>query len=204
MPLVELFRKHRAGVVQALLITIGPFTASSIFLTFTVSYAVQIGFPTSSVLRAAVICQAISIPCIIGFGALSDKIGRRRQAWIGAVGLAISAIALFPLINTRSLTGLYLGWLFMYVCWAMIFSIAPSLYSELFSTGTRYTGLSLGWQLAGAVGGGLTPVIASSLLLAAGGPPHTWLIAVYVVITCACTFAGAVLSPKREAATPLN
>ncbi|MGQ4512954.1 MFS transporter [Streptomyces sp. DW26H14] len=196
VPLLELLQKNKRGVAQALLITIGPFTASSIFLTFSVTYAVQIGYATDTVLHAAIICQAVSIPCILAFGALSDRVGRRRLCSIGAVLLGISALTVFPLINTHSSAGLYAGWLFMYVCWSMIFSIAPSFYSELFPTNTRYTGVSLGWQLSGAVGGGLTPLIASSLLLAAGGPPHTWLIGLFVALTCVGTLIGALLTPK--------
>lgn len=195
-PLSQLLGDNRRNAVLTLLITIGPFTASSIFLTFSVTYAVQIGFTTGTVLQASVICQAVSIPCIVAFGALSDRIGRRRLCLIGAVLLGISSVTVFPLLNTRTSAGLYLGWLFMYGCWAMIFGIVPSFYSELFPTGTRYTGLSVGWQLAGAVGGGLTPLISSSLLLAAGGPPHTYLISVFVALTCVATFVGALLATK--------
>ncbi len=43
--------------------------------------------------------------------------------------------------------------------------------AELFRTGTRFTGASLGYQIAGAFGGGFAPVNAGTLLLAAGGPP---------------------------------
>ncbi len=202
-PLVTLLKTQKASLGKALLITIGPFTASSIFLTFSVTYAVQVGFAQQDVLVAAIICQAIAIPLILFFGSLSDRIGRRKQAIIAGVLLAISAFILFPLINTGTLAGLYVGWLAMYVSWTMIFSITPSLYSEMFSTGARYTGVSLGWQLAGAVGGGFTPLIASSLLLAAGGPPNTVYIGIYVAFTAVLTVLGAVLLPRRRAVVDL-
>ena len=203
-PIWQLLRESKRGLAKALLITIGPFTASSIFLTFTVSYAVNTSFTTGDVLRAAIICQAIALPEIFFFGWLSDKIGRRTQAIIGAVLLLASSLAVFPLINTGTLAGLYAGWLFMYFAWSSLFSIAPSLYSELFTTGTRYTGVSLGWQLAGAVGGGLTPLIASSLLVAAGGPPNTTWIAVYIGFTALLSLVGALWLPRRRGAVDLQ
>jgi len=203
-PIWELLRTGKRGLAKALLITIGPFTASSIFLTFSVTYAVNLGFTTGDVLKASIICQAISLPEIFFFGWLSDKIGRRTQAIIGAILLIASSLAVFPLINTGTLAGLYAGWLFMYFAWSSLFSIAPSLYSELFTTGTRYTGLSLGWQLSGAVGGGLTPLIASSVLLAAGGPPNTAWIGIYVGFTALLSLAGALWLPRRRHAVDLQ
>ena len=203
-PIWELLRTSKRALAKSLLITIGPFTASSIFLTFSVTYATNVGFTTSDVLQASIVCQAISLPEIFFFGWLSDKIGRRTQAIIGAILLVASSLAVFPLINTGTMGGLYAGWLFMYFAWSMLFSIAPSLYSELFTTGTRYTGVSLGWQLAGAVGGGLTPVIASSLLLAAGGPPNTTWIGVYVGFTALLSLVGALWLPRRRTAVDLQ
>jgi MFS family permease len=203
-PIWELLKTGKRGLGKALLITIGPFTASSIFLTFSVTYAKNVGFTTDDVLRASIICQAVALPEIFFFGWLSDKIGRRLQAIAGSVLLITSSLAVFPLINTGTLTGLYVAWLFMYFAWSSLFSIAPALYSELFSTGVRFTGVSLGWQLAGAVGGGLTPLIATSVLVADGGPPHTTWIGIYVGFTALLSLAGAIWLPRRRKAADLR
>lgn len=62
---------------------------------------------------------------------------------------------------------------------AAMYGPQAAFFSELFGTRTRYTGASLGYQLAAPFAGGLAPLIASVLLGWGGG--HTWPIAIYLI-----------------------
>jgi uncharacterized membrane protein len=82
---------------------------------------------------------------------------------------------------------------------ASMYSVMPALYSELFPASVRYTGVSLGVQIGGALGGGLTPLFLTSLL--ATGQP-TWLvIAPYIMglgIICIISIVAARARMRRH------
>src|SRR5207244_6976473 len=64
---------------------------------------------------------------------------------------------------------------------ALLYSVQASLIPELFGTRLRYTGASLGYQLAAPVAG-LAPLIATALVEAF--PDRYWPLAVYIVAIC--------------------
>ena len=66
--------------------------------------------------------------------------------------------------------------------------------AELFATTTRYTGASVGYQVAGALGGGFAPAIAIILLGAAGGAPNTLYVSLFMAAVCAASFVASYLS----------
>jgi hypothetical protein len=73
----------------------------------------------------------------------------------------------------------------------MMYGPLAALYSELFSTGNRYTGASLGYQLAG-LGAGFAPLIFAELQRANGGgstTPVSWTIAAFCVLSAVCVLA---------------
>jgi MHS family shikimate/dehydroshikimate transporter-like MFS transporter len=121
--------------------------------------------------------QFLLIPAI---GALSDRVGRRPLYLAGAVITTLWAFPLFGLINTESpvliwlsiAVGVNLGHDLMYGPQAAYFS-------ELFGTRVRYSGASLGYQLASVFAGGFAPLIATALLAANGGSPT--LVAIYMM-----------------------
>lgn len=78
------------------------------------------------------------------------------------------------------------------------FSVGAPWYSELFPARLRYSGASLGFQIGAALSGGLTPVIAASLMVWSDGA--TWPISVYL-IACACiTLTAAITAPETARA----
>ena len=56
-----------------------------------------------------------------------------------------------------------------------------TLYASLFPARIRYTGLSTVYQLSGVYASGLTPLILTALIGAAGGTP--WIACGYLVVT---------------------
>src|SRR5262245_36413294 len=68
-----------------------------------------------------------------------------------------------------------------------------SFFSELFGTRVRYSGASLGYQLASVVAGGLSPLIATDLLKRTG---VSWPIALFVVGMAAVTTVSVFLATE--------
>lgn len=71
-----------------------------------------------------------------------------------------------------------------------------SFYAELFGTGSRYTGASLGYQLSSPLAGGLAPIIATGLLAWANGA--TWPVVVYMLVICAISATAVLLAPETR------
>ena len=117
------------------------------------------------VLNAITIGAAIELFTIPLFGYLSDLVGRRLWYLIGCVLMAAFAFPYFLLMNTRNdfLFGLAVV-LSLTIFHAWVYGPQAALIAERFGTKSRYSGASLGYQLAAPFAGGLAPIIALLLL----------------------------------------
>ena len=80
----------------------------------------------------------------------------------------------------------------------LMFAIQGSFFSELFGTGVRYTGISIGYQLSALIGGAPTPLIASALADRAVGA--WWPVATYVFVVCAISAVCVYLAAETHRA----
>src|SRR3954469_24900464 len=168
-PLVEVFRRHPRNLLLSIGVGFGAFVAQGTLTTFVIAYAVEAGFPRQTVLNALSMSSVAAIIGIIGFSALSDRVGRRPVVLTGALAMAIWSFLLFPLIDSGSALLLAVAVVVgQGVVHASMYGPLAALYTELFSTRARYTGASLGYQIAGT-GAGLAPVVFASVLSGGGG-----------------------------------
>jgi MFS family permease len=195
-PLLEVLRHHPRNLALSIGIGFGAFVAQATLTTFLIAYAVDAGFPRPTVLNALTLSSAVAVAGIIGFSALSDRVGRRPVVLAGAAAMAIWAFLIFPMVDSGSTILLALvvvvGQGIVHAAW---YGPLAALYSELFSTRTRYTGASLGYQISG-LGAGLAPLIFASVLAAGGG---TLLIS--IIIAAGCVISIACILIIRETAT---
>ncbi|MDN5918055.1 MAG: MHS family MFS transporter [Pseudonocardia sp.] len=197
-PIVEIMTKDWRNVLVGVLLVIGPFAASAVFITFGASYGTQAGFSRAEVLTAQSIANIVELIAIPLFGLLSDHIGRRKIYYWGGALLGVSAFTLFAAFGSGSWLVLLVAFLFTYVAHGMMYGPMGAFLAELFTTGTRYTGASLGYQVAGAIGGGFGPLIATSLLVAAGGAPNYLYVAVFMLIVCLLSAGTAWFAPEMN------
>lgn len=194
VPIVELLRHQWRSVLIAIMLVIGPFAASAVFITFGLSYAAQVGFDSTTATSALVVAATVSVIGGILSAAASDYLGRRPVFMTGAALLAISSFLVFWAYNTGSALLLFLGLSVTYGTHSIMYGPLAAFLSELFATTTRYTGASVGYQVAGALGGGFAPAIAVILLGAAGGPPNTLYVSLFMAACCAASFVAAYVS----------
>jgi MHS family shikimate/dehydroshikimate transporter-like MFS transporter len=183
MPIVDVFRTYPKNVLLAVGSRIGIDVVFYIFAVYVLTYvSTNLGLPRNLGLIAISIAALIEIFTIPAFASLSDKVGRRPVLMAGAAFLGLWIFPFFWLLDTRSasliilavIVGLSLGH-------AAVYGTQASFYAELFGTRVRYSGASLGYQLAGIFGGALAPIVATALYAATGGPG---LIGVYVAVLC--------------------
>jgi metabolite-proton symporter len=202
-PIVDLLRTQPRELLLAALIGLGPFAANSVLIVFVVSYATEVGFPRSTALNGLMLASAASMVCVPLFAAFSDRIGRRPVYIAGALLLGANSFLLFYLVNTRS-TGLFLlGYVLALSLHAIMYGPMGAFIAEMFGTERRYTGASLGYQIASVFGGGLAPLVATSLLAAGGGAPHALYVSIFMAGCCLITAVAAMLA-RESAGTALE
>jgi MHS family shikimate/dehydroshikimate transporter-like MFS transporter len=142
-----------------------------IVTVFAVVYATtQLGLPKSTLLNAIIIGSLIEVFTIPLFGYLSDRVGRRPLYFAGTIFTILFAFPLFWLIDTKNVwvIGATIAVALSFGHGTM-FGLLSTYLPELFGTKVRYTGASLGFQVAAAIGGGLAPILATSLTNSMGG-----------------------------------
>ena len=180
-PIVDVVRKYPREVLVAMGMRVAENGCFYILTVFVLAYGEdELGLAKGTMLTGVIIAAAIGLVTVPLWGHLSDKVGRRPLYMAGAVVTTLWAFPLFGLINTESpiliwisiVIGVNLGHDLMYGPQAAYFS-------ELFGTRVRYSGASLGYQLASVFAGGFAPLIATALLAANGGDPT--LVAIYMM-----------------------
>ncbi|MFD9701088.1 MFS transporter [Lentzea sp. NPDC059081] len=183
-PLVDVLRHHPRTLLLAIGVGLAAFVAQSTLTTYVLSYGVQKGIPRQEILSALTLSSACAIIGILGWSAASDRFGRRPVVLAGAVLMAAYGFALFPLVdNGYVAAALVIG---QAVVHPMMYGPLAALYSELFSTGSRYTGASLGYQIAG-LGAGLAPLLFAQVQKSSGTGAIPFILAAFCVLTVVCT-----------------
>ncbi|MGW3623954.1 MFS transporter [Streptomyces sp. NPDC000880] len=168
-PLRTILREHLGTVFLAG----GSFAVNTatfyIIITGVLDYATrELDMKRSAVLTVSLCVSLTQLALIPAAAALSDRIGRLRIYAFGAVGLLVWAIPMFLLIDTKSLLWLGVG-TFVTSCFlSIMYGPQAALFAELFTAEMRYTGASLGYQIAAVFGGGLAPFMMVLLLEATG------------------------------------
>ncbi|GEE01643.1 MFS transporter [Gordonia spumicola] len=190
IPLVAVLRDRPRQVLLGTFLYVGPFMAYTVATTMLVAYASkEYGIERQSLLNGMMIGTAGMLITIPAFAMLSDRIGRRPVYITSALLTAAWVFVLFPLVTSGSFALIVLAYFVsMTLLNASANSPVPALLAELFPTSTRYTGVSVCYQIGGMIGGGLGPLIATTFIVP-GGPgvgAVSAMIAALCVISALC------------------
>jgi MFS family permease len=150
---------------------------------------------TDLILRTLLIGAAFQFLLIPAIGALSDTVGRRPLYLVGAVGVAVWSFFFLDLASSESGSKVLLAVVVGLFFHSLMYSPQAAFFSGLFGTSVRYTGASVGYQLASIFAGALAPIIAG-LLLKTGDGDNTMAVAAYVSVASVITII-AVLCAKE-------
>ena len=202
MPVVEALTKYRRETVIAVGLKITEVAWVGILTVFALTYLTQqLSMERSVVLAAITLAGLIEVLVMPLAGWLSDVIGRRAIYLAGTAFGILLAFPIFWLFETRDPT--IVTWAIVVgicLCQGVVFALHASFMPELFGTDARYSGVSLGFQLGAAIGGGLTPVIAAGIVARTGA---TWAVSLILVALGIVTVI-AVLSTRETAARPMR
>ena len=188
MPIVEVFRKYPREVFTAMGARFAENVSYYIFTVVIVTYLTknppEHTASSSFVLNAVLIGAAVHFVTIPMWGALSDKFGRKPLYLFGAVGVAVWSFVFIFLIDTKSFPLTVVAVVGGLLFHGAMYGPQAAFLSELFGTRVRYSGVSVGYQLASIVAGGLAPIIAVALYTGFGSG---YAVAVYVALASVVT-----------------
>ncbi len=198
IPFIETMRTHWKEVliaVGAKVVETAPFY---IFGTFIVSYATtQLGFSRTATLNAVTIATIVTTLLIPIMGNLSDKIGRKKLYVGGTILMMIYAFPYFWLLHQGSVTLLIIATILgLGIIWAPITAVLGTMFSEIFKSNVRYTGITLGYQIGAAVAGGTAPLVATALLAAFNDSYVP--VALYIILTAAISLIAVATVRDRK------
>ncbi|GAA3436880.1 MFS transporter [Kutzneria kofuensis] len=186
-PVTELFRHEWRGLLAAVLVRVCPDVHYALFTVFVLTYIQQLGMPRAVGMAAVLVGSALQVVAIPAFGALSDRINRRKVYLVATIAAAVWPLVFFPSIAGKSVPAVFLGVIVALVIHSAMYGPQGAFVAEQFSVRLRYTGSSLAYTLAGVVGGALAPLLFTALLAWTGSWPA---LAAYVAVTAVVTIIG--------------
>jgi metabolite-proton symporter len=177
-PVARVLRHHWREVVLTALVRTGQQAPFYIFTVFVLSYATgTLGLPRATVLRLVLVAAAVSMIAIPLWGHLSDRVGRRRVVALGCALMVVWPFAYVGLLATGATAAVALAVILAQPIHDAQYGPQAALIAESFPPEVRYSGSSLGYQLASITAGGPAPIIATWLMHETG---TAWSIAVYM------------------------
>jgi MFS transporter, MHS family, shikimate and dehydroshikimate transport protein len=166
VPLWQLLSRHKKALLLSIGAKLPEVTLYYVLTVFLVSYAsTRLGFSRGAVLQTVMMGAAIQIVTLPLFGWLADRVGVRRFYMFGAVAMALCVVPLLRWIDSGSLTALQVAVaVALGFNYALLFGPQSALFAAQFPVNVRFSGISIGIQFAAAVGGGLAPIVATSLV----------------------------------------
>jgi MFS family permease len=206
-PIMEVCRREWRTIILTALARTSEQAPFYVFTAFIFAYGTTTLHAPRDLLLTAVLCavviSAITIPLS---GYLSDVIGRKRMYIIGAATMGVFGFLYFAMIDTGSLTLIFIAIVLSLIPHDMQYGPQAALIAESFTPRLRYSGASIGYQLASITAGGPAPLIATALFAAyKSGTPIAIYIAITAVISIVATmflkdYTGRDVSAEYDAA----
>ncbi len=192
-PVIEVIKRNPRPFLIAVGIKISEVAWVYVLIVFSVFYCTtKLGLPKSLILDGIIAGALLELVTIPLFGALSDMFGRKALYYFGIAASFAAAFPVFSLLQTKDpLTIILTIAIALSLTHGTMFGPQAAYMTELFGTRVRYSGASLGCQVAAAISGGFAPMIATGLLAATG---NTYLISIYLIMLGIITLIAVVAS----------
>ena len=159
-----------------------------IFTPFVFSYGIgTLNVSRDFLLFAVLTASVVSFVSILLFGHISDRIGRKKMYMLGAATVGVFGFIYFGMLNTGSLVLIFLAIVISLIPHDMIYGPQAALIAESFTGRLRYSGASLGYQLASVIAGGPAPLIATWLFAQYGS---AYAVAFYILVCAVLTLVA--------------
>ncbi|TWB96998.1 metabolite-proton symporter [Bradyrhizobium macuxiense] len=190
-PMLTVIRDHPREILLSAFARMSEQAPFYIFTAFVFSYGIgTLHFSRDFLLTAVLSASVLSFVSIPVFGHVSDQIGRKNMYMIGALVTGIFGFIYFAMLNTGSAAIVFLAIVLSLIPHDMQYGPQAALIAESFTGRLRYSGASLGYQLASVIAGGPAPLIATWLF---GRFHSATAIAIYIAVCAVITLIATAL-----------
>lgn len=169
VPILEVLRRYPLQAGLGIIVAISQLTIDGIATSWAVNHAVELGADRTTILNLKILGSIALLIAAIISARLSDRWGRRPPLIIGIVAALVFVFPMLNLIQTGTAGGFAVAVIVGQFIQGFILGPLAAFLAELFPTRLRFTGASLCFQTASALGSGFTPLIATSLVAVGGG-----------------------------------
>jgi len=192
-PIVEVVRKQLREIILSALLRMGEQAPFYIFTAFVFAYAITtLHLSRNLVLSAVLVASCVSFITIPLSGHISDRIGRRKMYLIGAAVTGLFGFLYFGMLDTALPSAVFIAIVLSLIPHDMMYGPQAALIAEAFTPRLRYSGASIGYQLASVIAGGPAPIIATALFAAYG---TGYAVAIYILACAVISLVSAALMP---------
>jgi metabolite-proton symporter len=194
-PAMEALRQHPRNFLVVLGARMAENGLGYFFPVFGLSYVITtVGVPRSEALSALMLAFTIELFAILGWAALSDRIGRRPVYMFGALAGVALSFPFFWMVGTKEWIWIALAFILARaVVTAAMFGPQAAYFAELFPPQRRFAGFAFARELGSLLAGGPAPFVAAWLVAAYGS---WWPVACYAMFLSLCTVVAIWIGPE--------
>jgi MFS family permease len=192
-PLTEVIKRQPKEIILSALLRMAEQAPFYIFTAFIFAYAVgTLHMSRNLILTAVLVAACVSFVSIPLSGHISDRIGRKRMYLIGAATVGLFGFLYFGMVDTAIPSAVFIAIVLSLIPHDMQYGPQAALIAEAFTPRLRYSGSSLGYQLASIIAGGPAPLIATALF----ARYHSgYAISIYIAFCAAVSLVSAAFMP---------
>ena len=192
-PIIEVIKKQPKEIILSALVRMAEQAPFYVFTAFIFAYAVgTLKMDRNLILSAVLVAACVSFITIPLSGHISDRIGRRNMYIAGAVATGLFGFLYFGMVDTAIPSAVFIAIVLSLIPHDMMYGPQAALIAEAFTPRLRYSGASLGYQLASIIAGGPAPLIATALFAAYG---TGYAIAIYIAACAVITLVSVAFMP---------
>jgi MFS family permease len=201
-PVIEVFKRQPGTIALTALLRLAEQSPGYIFNAFIFTYGTTVlGASRNLLLTGLITATALGFMWVTIAGAISDRIGRRQMYIIGCVFVAVFTFVYFGMLDTKLPLMIFIAVALSFIPVMTMYGPEAALIAEAFTPRLRYSGASIGYQLASIIAGGPAPFISTWLF---ASYHSTFPIGIYVCICAVISIAATLMLPdytRKEIST---
>ncbi|HLH90375.1 MAG TPA: MFS transporter [Xanthobacteraceae bacterium] len=192
-PVLEVIKKQPKEIILSALLRMAEQAPFYIFTAFIFAYATgTLKLPRDLILSAVMVAACVSFFTIPLSGHISDRIGRRKMYLIGSAVTGLFGFLYFGMVDTAIYSAVFIAIVLSLIPHDMQYGPQAALIAEAFTPRLRYSGASIGYQLASIIAGGPAPIIATWLY---AQYKSGYAIAIYIAFCAVVSLVSAAMMP---------